>query len=180
MGADDWITAGEEISWERTEFERPLQSENDAKFWLALIAATEAPDVCLMDEDEQLKYLEIERAHGNSLAKTGRYTEASAAYSKALDAVRRTSVYKALFPTERGHMQGAYSRDPGEFENPLEHLSEDEITSRRSMLTALHLNLALCATKEGKPDIARKHSSTVIGAEPGNAKAYFRRGSSSV
>merc|ERR1712032_1290328 len=106
---------------------------------MALVAATEAPDVNEMDDAEQLQYLERERTHGNALAKAGRFAEASSAYSKALDSVRRTPLYKALFPTERGHMQGAYSRDPGENDNPLEKLTADEVASRKSSLIALHL-----------------------------------------
>jgi len=133
-----------------------------------------------MDDDEQLAYLERERAHGNALAKTGRWIEATTAYSKALDSVRRTSLYKSLFPTERGHMEGAYSRDPGANDKPLEQLTSAEVDSRRSSISALHLNLSLCAAKQGKAAQARKHASTVIGAEPENAKAFFRRGQSNV
>eukprot|EP00971_Amphidinium_carterae_P046326 911848-Amphidinium_carterae.1 len=43
-------------------------------------------------------------------------------------------------------------------------------------MIALHLNLALCAAKEGEQGLARKHCTAVLGADAKNAKALFRRG----
>ncbi|CAE7746397.1 bacA [Symbiodinium necroappetens] len=113
------------------------------------------------EEGGQLHFLELEKAHGNAasraLARESRFEEASEAYKRALDAVRRSPMYKAelcpsaLFPTERGHIQGAYSREAGEGENPLQGLSDQEVSTRRSHLVALHLNLSLCANKAGEP-----------------------------
>eukprot|EP00434_Breviolum_minutum_P022727 symbB.v1.2.020053.t1/scaffold1665.1/size106850/14 len=155
---------------------------NCRKMAVSSLPPTEAVDLCLLEEDGQLHFLELERAHGNAwvlpkaLAKVGRFEEAAEAYRRALDAVRRSSFYKALFPTERGHIQGAYSREAIEGENPLEKLSPEEVSMRRGQLVALHLNLSLCATKAGLFALARRHAETALGAEPENAKALFRRG----
>jgi len=173
----NWMAQGEAVRWEELELAQCMEGTAGASFKLALLAATEAPDVCAADDEVQQRYLATERAHGNALAKLGRFTEASLAYGKALDAVRRTPLYKALFPTERGRIQGAYTRDPGERESPLEQLTPAAIDSWRASLVALHLNLALCAARGGDPAQARRHCSTVLGADPGNAKALFRRGS---
>lgn len=166
----DWPITGDIKSW------NDIQLSEDGCFKLVLLAATEAVDLCLLEEDGQLHFLELERAHGNALAKVGRFEEAAEAYRRALDAVRRSSFYKALFPTERGHIQGAYSREAIEGENPLEKLSPEEVSMRRGQLVALHLNLSLCATKAGLFALARRHAETALGAEPENAKALFRRG----
>lgn len=55
-------------------------------------------------------------------------------------------------------------------------MSEEEVSTRRGQLVALHLNLSLCATKAGLYALARRHAETALGAEPGSAKALFRRG----
>lgn len=99
---------------------------------------------------------------------------------KALDAVRRTALYKALFPTEHGKIEGAYTRDPGENDSPLDRLASSDVDSWRASLVALHLNIALCARKEGKLAEARRHCTTVLGSDPTNAKAFFRRGSAAM
>lgn len=166
----DWTMQGEVKSWS------DLKLSKDGCFKLVFLAATEAVDLCLLEEDGHLHFLELERAHGNALAKVGRFEEASEAYRRALDAVRHGSLYKALFPTERGHIQGAYSREAFEGEHPLERMSEEEVSTRRGQLVALHLNLSLCATKAGLYALARRHAETALGAEPGSAKALFRRG----
>eukprot|EP00434_Breviolum_minutum_P022729 symbB.v1.2.020053.t3/scaffold1665.1/size106850/14 len=142
---------------------------NCRKMAVSSLPPTEAVDLCLLEEDGQLHFLELERAHGNAwvlpkaLAKVGRFEEAAEAYRRALDAVRRSSFYKALFPTERGHIQGAYSREAIEGENPLEKLSPEEVSMRRGQLVALHLNLSLCATKAGLFALARRHAETALG-----------------
>ncbi|CAK9097335.1 N-terminally processed] [Durusdinium trenchii] len=166
----DWMMQGEVISWS------DVSLPDDGRFKLVLLAATEAVDLCLLEEEGQLHFLELERAHGNALAKVGRFEEASEAYRRALDAVRRSPLYKALFPTERGHIQGAYIREACEGEHPLQKMSEEEASTRRGQLVALHLNLSLCATKAGLFALARRHAETALGAEPENAKALFRRG----
>merc|ERR1711953_117879 len=122
-------------------------------FRLTLLAATESPDVCMMDDEEQRNHLEKERARGNALLQMERYLEAKVAYCSALDAVRRTPIYKALFPTERGRIPGAYTRDPCEVEcpKPLAQLDEAEVELRKANLIALHLSTALCASKCGNP-----------------------------
>ncbi|CAE7595689.1 bacA [Symbiodinium natans] len=137
----DWVVQGQPTAW------ADLKLVENGSFRLALLATTEAIDLCLLEEEGQLHFLELERAHGNALAREGRYEEASEAYKRALDAVRRSPMYKALFPTERGHIQGAYSREASEGENPLQGLSEEEVSTRRSNLVALHLNLSLCGNK---------------------------------
>lgn len=167
---DDWTMQGEVNNWS------DLKLSEDGCFKLVFLAATEAVDLCLLEEDGQMHFLELERAHGNALAKVGRFEEASEAYRRALDAVRHGSLYKALFPTERGHIQGAYSREAFEGEHPLERMSEEEVSTRRSQLVALHLNLSLCATKAGLYALAKRHAETALGAEPESAKALFRRG----
>mmetsp|Transcript_41008 Transcript_41008/g.112813 ORF Transcript_41008/g.112813 Transcript_41008/m.112813 type:complete len:918 (-) Transcript_41008:113-2866(-) len=174
---DAWADLGEPVTWQELRLDTVAIS-----FRLTLLAATEAPDVCLMDEQEQGACLERERARGNVLARAGRYAEAEVAYNKAVDVVRRTATYKALFPTEHGRITGAYTRDPCEAENPdpLASLEGAEIEKRRSSFVALHLNLALCATKCGRPSDTRRHSSVVLGAEPNNVKALFRRGSAHI
>lgn len=174
----DWATQGEVAKWDDVGLAQIDGAERS--FRLALLAASEAPDVCLMTEEEQQRYLERERAHGNALARLGRFPEASAAYARALDAVRRTSVYKGLFPTERGRIQGAYSRDPGEADCSLELLTKDDMRARRAGLVALHLNLALCAAKQGKATEARRHCTIALSADPDNPKALFRRGSAAM
>lgn len=170
-----WMKAGDPVSWEDLRLEPTTERNLGTYFRLALIAASEPPDVCQMDEEEQHVYFELERAHGNALAKVGRFAEASVAYGQALDAVRRTGVYKALFPTERGSIAGAYTLDPV-MGTALEQLTPVEVDACRAGYVALHLNLALCASKEGRPADARKHSSIVLAANPDNAKALFRRG----
>uniref|UniRef100_A0A7S0A4P7 peptidylprolyl isomerase n=1 Tax=Pyrodinium bahamense TaxID=73915 RepID=A0A7S0A4P7_9DINO len=172
-----WANMGDLVKWEDLDFEQPAGDTGGLSFKLTLLAATEAPDVCLMSDEAQREYLDTERAHGNSLAKVGRFAEASLAYSKALDAVRRTPLYKELFPTERGRIQGAYTRDPGEHECPLERLPPVDVDAWRASLIALHQNLALCAAREDKPAVARRHATAVLGADPMNSRALFRRGS---
>lgn len=167
----DWAALGDPQAWD------DLPVVKDSRFRLALLDASEALDIGLLEDADQIRFLELERSHGNALARASRFSEASAAYSRALDAVRRTAFYKALFPTERGYIQGAYSRDAGEVEKPiLEGLTPEELSARRTSLVALHLNLSLCACKAGKYLIARRHADTALGAEPDNAKALFRRG----
>mmetsp|Transcript_25687 Transcript_25687/g.45570 ORF Transcript_25687/g.45570 Transcript_25687/m.45570 type:complete len:774 (-) Transcript_25687:468-2789(-) len=179
-----WEAEGETTSWEAAS--AALWGPNSERrgelcLRLTLLAATEAPDVCLMDDPEQLRFLDLERAHGNALARDGRFQEASVAYSRALDVVRRTPLYKALFPTQSGRMQGLYSRDAAEAEKPpFEGLTDEEVTARRNGLIALHLNLNLCAAKVGKQAAARRHADIAVGADPENAKALFRRGQAAV
>jgi len=149
---------------------------------LALLAVAEAPDVCALPEDLQRLYLERERAHGNALVRLGRWPEASAAYERALDAVRRTAIYKALFPTERGTIQGAYSRDAAEDAAATgaklaEAMIAEEQKAFEAGLISLHLNLCLCATKHGRLAEAHRHASIVLAADAANVKALFRRGS---
>eukprot|EP00435_Cladocopium_sp_Y103_P040020 s726_g10.t2 len=155
----DWTMQGEVKSW--SDLAAHLKS--DGCFKLVFLAATEAVDLCLLEEDGQMHFLELERAHGNALAKVGRFEEASEAYRRALDAVRHGSLYKALFPTERGHIQGAYSREAFEGD-PLQKMSEEEVSTRRGQLVALHLNLSLCATKAGLYALARRHAETALGS----------------
>jgi len=166
----DWVVQGKPTLWADSVL------ANKDSFRMALLATTEAVDPCELEEEGQLKFLELERAHGNALAKDGRFEEASEAYRRALDAVRRTPLYKALFPTERGHIQGAYSREACEGENPLHGLSDQEVAIRRNPLVALHLNLSLCGNRAGLHALARRHADIALGAEPENAKALFRRG----
>lgn len=184
----DWDETGDTVHWDALQFEGALpvtrdgQHEDDTAsgsytcFKLALLAAREAPDVCTLADEQQREYLARERSHGNALVKMGRHAEASEAYGRALDGVRRSPLYKALFPTERGRIQGAYSKDPSEHESPLEQLRPEDVEAWRTGLVALHLNLALCAAKEGQNSSARKHCSVVLGAEPKSSKALFRRG----
>lgn len=167
----DWPVQGQTAAWADLKL-----VDDGGSFRLALLAATEAVDLCLLEEEGQLHFLELEKAHGNALARESRFEEASEAYKRALDAVRRSPMYKALFPTERGHIQGAYSREAGEGENPLQGLSDQEVSTRRSHLVALHLNLSLCANKAGLHALARRHADIALGAEPENAKALYRRG----
>lgn len=86
-------------------------------------------------------------------------------------------MYKALFPTCRGHIQGAITRDSGSLAaDALSRLSPDEVAAQKSRLVALHLNLALCAGKDGNFSTVRLHATTVLGADAENVKALFRRG----
>lgn len=176
---DNWASVGQAVSWQALGLEGSAGGAADGahcfSLTLALIAATEAVHAGEVDEDEQRDYLERERAHGNALARLGRWSEASNAYTKALDAVRRTTLYKSLFPTERGRIEGAYSRDPGEADSPLERSAPEAVESMRSGLIALHLNLALCAAKAEQPREARRHAEIALGANPDNVKALFRR-----
>lgn len=179
----DWDTQGVVVEWANlcSDAFGEAQKESSAfTLRLCFIAALEAPDACEMDDASQLAYLERERNHGNALAKLERFAEASCAYSKALDAVRRTPIYKSLFPTERGMIQGAYTVDGAGRCDDLHQLHVSEIDARRQSLIALHLNLALCARREGHMQKARKHCSIVLGADPHNSKALFRRGSAAM
>lgn len=171
----DWTVAGQPVQWD--DIGLAFTNEVGPAFRMALLGATDATDAGTMDEDEQHEFLERERAHGNALARLGRFPEAAFAYTSALDAVRRTALYKSLFPTETGRIKGLYSRDPGEGEKPLENLSAEDIQARQACCVALHLNLALCTAKQELFADSKRHCSTVLGAEPENAKALFRRGS---
>mmetsp|Transcript_168118 Transcript_168118/g.539948 ORF Transcript_168118/g.539948 Transcript_168118/m.539948 type:complete len:851 (+) Transcript_168118:19-2571(+) len=196
---DDWPKSGSEVKWEE-EVGKSLgfdcASDGAAtdtgaaalqtrSLRIILLAVMEGPDVGTLSEDFQRAYLERERAHGNALARLGRWAEASAAYTRALDAVRRTATYKRLFPTERGLIKGAYSRDAAEEPTAsgaalLEGLDTEQRQAFNAGLVSLHLNLGLCASKQGRVQDAHRHASIVLGAEPDNAKALFRRGSASV
>lgn len=49
-------------------------------------------------------------------------------------------------------------------------------TQKRKQFIALHLNLALCAGKAGNYADVRTHTTDVLGADPDNVKALYRRG----
>jgi len=175
----DWMSAGVSVAWEDIESEQLAPGlAGSTSFRLALVAASEAPDVCMLDDEEQRTYLERERGHGNALARLGRFAEATAAYNKALDAVRRTPLYKRLFPTENGRLQCTYTRDAVEMQaDGAEKLDMADLEAYKASFVALHLNLSFCAAKAGQNAEARRHASAVLGADPDNPKAFFRRGS---
>ncbi|CAJ1365036.1 unnamed protein product [Effrenium voratum] len=62
---EDWMLQGETTTWSE------LNLVEDGRFTLALLAATEAVDLCLLEEDGQLHFLELERAHGNVRGRDG-------------------------------------------------------------------------------------------------------------
>jgi len=171
----DWNEMGVPVSWEQLGIDK-LEGEL-AYFRVVLLAQSERPDASLFNDEMQGLYLAQQRARGNALARVCRFVEAAAAYNRALDAVRRTPLYKKLFPTEHGRIKGAHSRDPDEGQNPLQQLDADEVHSRRTDLIALHLNLALCGLRTSDLASTRRHSTIVLGADPDNAKALYRRGS---
>eukprot|EP00971_Amphidinium_carterae_P046327 911848-Amphidinium_carterae.2 len=129
----DWSSCGDEIAYADLPLERRGDDDDDAParqdedrerdgaehgdcfvLQLALLAVAEPPDPHCMEDDERAELLSRQRARGNAYVKIGQYCEATAAYNKALDVVRCTHLYKALFPTEHGCIDGAYSRDGSE------------------------------------------------------------------
>jgi len=171
------FTAGDVVRWADIA---PAEVDGEVPFTLALVAVMEGPDVGAMDDEGRRNFFDRERSHGNALARLQRYPDATVAYSKALDVVRRTSVYKHLFPTERGYIEGAYSCDPSEKDDAVGWLEPQELEARRTSLIALHLNLALCAVKDNRLRDARKHATVALGADPNSAKALYRRGSTAL
>ena len=60
----DWAESGEPALWEDLGATGPCEAAGGVAFRLALLAATEAADVCLMEDEAQAAYLGRERARG--------------------------------------------------------------------------------------------------------------------
>jgi len=112
-----------------------------------LIHFEKAKESWEMDSKEKIEQSELLKTRGTSSFKEGKYKMAWKHYQKVIDLLKEASDFK-----------------------------NEEAETRKTMLLAVHLNLAMCALKVDNHFEAQKHCDEALELSPQNEKGLYRRG----